>query len=98
MSVLKGMDNTNINVYRVFNEFTKEFEYLTLSDTWKVYLIEPLSTGTIGAVNAEVPPGISAFVNMMSSAHPLPEHNSTHHLETIQDPNMHRHTPIISPH
>ena len=79
MSVLKGMDNTNINVYRVFNEFTKEFEYLTLSDTWKVYLIEPLSTGTIGAVNAEVPPGISAFVSIMSSAHPLPEHNSTHH-------------------
>ncbi|CAG2235352.1 beta,beta-carotene 15,15'-dioxygenase-like [Mytilus galloprovincialis] len=79
LGILKGMDNMNINVYRFFNSGTGQYEYATLSDTWKMYQIDPLTVGTISPVNAMKPSVPQDFVSLMSSAHPVPEYGTGHH-------------------
>ncbi|XP_071164181.1 retinoid isomerohydrolase-like [Mytilus edulis] len=80
ISVLNGFDNTNINVYRLFNEEKKSYEYIALTDAWKVYQFEPTSINTIGDIDPPNPRGTYiGFIDTMSSAHPVPEYNSSYH-------------------
>lgn len=79
MSLLKGMDNMNINVYRFFNAGRNQFEYVTLSDAWKLYQIDPLTVGTIAPIDAEKPTSADGFISLMSTAHPVAEYKTGHH-------------------
>lgn len=79
LSLLKGMDNMNVNVYSFSNSDLGISEYVTLSDAWKLYQIDPLTVDTIGPVNAEKPSSTEGFISLMSSAHPVAEFRTGHH-------------------
>lgn len=79
-AVLRGFDNTNVNVYRIHDSEKHEQEYIALTDAWKIYKFEPSSLHTIGPVLPPKPSGTKiGFIDQMSSAHPLPEFNTTNH-------------------
>ena len=67
-----GMDNMNINIYN----FTDGC--VILSDTWKSYAIDCETLDTIKPVSPPFHNGV-AYVNQMSSAHPIPEVGTTNH-------------------
>ena len=83
-ALLHGLDNMNVNVYR-FPCAGGGHDYVALSDYWKAYEFSPhdLSTGpsVVGALRGleGVVESVS-FLDLLSSAHPLPEVGTEHHL------------------
>lgn len=73
----RGIDNMNVNVYRLKNNQTGNDDFVALNDFWKIYQFDPISLSTIKSVTAAIPHGKHsggfAFLNLLSSAHPLPE-------------------------
>lgn len=79
-AALRGFDNTNVNVYNIYDPEKKSLEFMALTDAWKIYKFEPLSLNTIGPVLPPKPSGTKiGFIDQMSTAHPLPEFNTTNH-------------------
>nr|KAG5708348.1 hypothetical protein BaRGS_034379 [Batillaria attramentaria] len=83
-ALYNGIDNMNVNVYR-FTSASGGYDYVALSDFWNSYQISPtnLSTGSLMAASLRNPDGSSlggGFLNLLSSAHPLPEPGTDNHL------------------
>ncbi|WAQ93715.1 CCD8A-like protein [Mya arenaria] len=83
-ALTRGIDNMNVNIYR-FERNESKYDYVVLNDFWKAYTIDPLSLETKSSVTAKVPyiketsPRFG-FLNLLSSAHPLPEEGTSSHL------------------
>ena len=79
----KGMDNMNVNVYRLTSD-QGGHDYVVLNDYTKSYVISPrdLSTGPTvsGSVQGSTQVG---FMDMLSTAHLLPEVGTGHHLSFV---------------
>ncbi|XP_076439752.1 retinoid isomerohydrolase-like [Babylonia areolata] len=89
-ALLRGLDNMNVNVYSFPGDDRGEQDYVALSDYWKAYRFSPLDLSTGRSVTGvvegrgegkvgEVVSGAS-FLDLLSSAHPLPEPGTGHHL------------------
>lgn len=82
----RGIDNMNVNVYGIQDENTGKRDYIAVNDFWKVYTFNATNLTTFGPVTADVPKNAQnseqsfAFLNFLSSAHPLPESETTHHI------------------
>ena len=82
----RGIDNMNVNVYGITDQDTGKTDYIAVNDFWKVYTFNATSLTTFGPVTAKVPSsekhdtGEFAFLNFLSSAHPLPESDSPSHV------------------
>lgn len=74
------MDNTNVNVYRIYNKTIRNFEYMTLNDIWKVYQIDSRSLATMSAIVPEVRFNKLVFVTVTSSAHPVKEYGKENYI------------------
>ena len=74
-ALVRGIDNMNVNIYRFFNQKADIYEYVVLSDFWKIYQVNPHGLETIKSVTADLPhkgqSGMFAFLSFLSSAHPL---------------------------
>lgn len=70
---IRNMDNTNVNIYRIFNAETDQFEYMALNDIWKVYQFNPRNLITMGPVTPDVDINKLVYVTITSSAHPVKE-------------------------
>ncbi|XP_046566151.1 beta,beta-carotene 15,15'-dioxygenase-like [Haliotis rubra] len=85
-TLVRGIDNMNVNIYAYTDEDRNLTQYVALSDFWKYYVFYPRDLSTGGAVTAEVSSsssgsfGMLAFLNLLSSAHPLPEPGTKHHV------------------
>lgn len=85
-SLARGIDNMNVNVYGIHDSDTGKTEYIAVNDFWKVYTFNATNLKTLGDVTAKVPSkkktpsGSFAFLNFLSSAHPLPEPETKNHL------------------
>ncbi|KAL5005772.1 hypothetical protein ScPMuIL_016930 [Solemya velum] len=92
-SLVRGIDNMNVNVYQFKNESTSE--YFVFSDYWKMYEINGINLATKRSVTPPVPaPSIGTkwhpaappmgggfgFLSFLSSAHPLPEYGTSNFL------------------
>ena len=86
-ALARGIDNMNVNVYSMFNSNEQRYQYVALNDFWKVYEIFPNNLTTIGHVTAPIPKGHAsgsfAFLSFLSSAHPLPEANTSNHFTFV---------------
>ena len=86
-ALARGIDNMNVNVYSLYNSNEQRIHYVALNDFWKVYEINPNNLTTLGHVTAPVPKGHAsgsfAFLSFLSSAHPLPEVNTTNHFTFV---------------
>lgn len=76
-AIYHGIDNMNANVVRLPRD-DGGYDYLALSDFWKVYEIFPDRLGTGTAVTSPLKGSHGTllnnlFLNLLSSAHPLPE-------------------------
>ena len=77
-ALTRGIDNMNVNIYSFTGDSVNDGRFVLLNDFWKVYEFDPLTLETKRSVTAEVPHKKGskdqfAFLNMLSSAHPLPE-------------------------
>ncbi|XP_021340430.1 beta,beta-carotene 15,15'-dioxygenase-like [Mizuhopecten yessoensis] len=83
LALWRGMDNMNVNVYRFPSEKSKQGHFISITDIWNHYEIDPLSLETIRYQHPTVPStgGIAGFLYTegMSTAHPLPEHGTSNH-------------------
>jgi hypothetical protein len=48
------MDNTNVNIIRVYIKQIQKYEYMTMNDIWKVYTVDGNSLDTLFAISPEV--------------------------------------------
>ena len=83
-ALARGIDNMNVNVYKLHDVERNVSEYIALNDFWKVYKFNPSNLSTDGAVTADIPSkntpvGKFAFLSFLSSAHPLPEPGTNNH-------------------
>jgi hypothetical protein len=66
-ALVRGIDNMNVNIYRFFNQKADIYEYVVLSDFWKIYQVNPHGLETIKSVTAELPhkgqSGMFAFLS-----------------------------------
>lgn len=82
----RGIDNMNVNVYGIKDGSTGKTDYIAVNDFWKVYTFNATNLTTFGPVTAKVPnrdktpTGSFAFLNFLSSAHPLPESDTSNHV------------------
>ncbi|XP_046347129.2 carotenoid isomerooxygenase-like [Haliotis rufescens] len=84
-ALVRGIDNMNVNIYAFTDNKRNLTEYVALSDFWKYYVFYPRDLSTGGAVSAHVSTsssgfGLLGFLNLLSSAHPLPEPGTGHHI------------------
>lgn len=80
LSLSHGLDNMNINVYNYSGDC------VTLSDTWKLYVVDCYTLDTIRHSMPNIP-GVETgfpFVSVMSVAHPVREYGTNHHLTILQ--------------
>jgi hypothetical protein len=40
-ALVRGIDNMNVNINRFFNQKAGIYEYVVLSDFWKIYQVNP---------------------------------------------------------
>ncbi|KAH9489368.1 hypothetical protein Btru_056478 [Bulinus truncatus] len=85
--LLRGLDNMNVNIYAFRNPRNGQMEYAALSDFWLLYKIGIENLATEHRVNPRVSNGNeyswlqgTAFLDLLSSAHPLPEPGTNNHL------------------
>ncbi|GFO04939.1 beta,beta-carotene 15,15'-monooxygenase [Plakobranchus ocellatus] len=87
--LIRGIDNMNVNIYAFKNVETKNIEFAALSDFWISYKVSVLDLSTEYRVvpklehsqKSGLPElGGIAFLNLLSSAHPLPEPGTENHL------------------
>ncbi|XP_012943603.1 beta,beta-carotene 15,15'-dioxygenase-like [Aplysia californica] len=86
--LLRGIDNMNINIFRFPHPKKKRHEYAALSDFWISYKIDidDLSTKRrVVPVIKKTPKSATAlqgsgFLNLLSSAHPVPEPGTNNYL------------------
>ncbi|XP_050418492.2 beta,beta-carotene 15,15'-dioxygenase-like [Patella vulgata] len=83
-ALVRGIDNMNVNVYKFFNEKENISEYVALNDFWKIYQISPRDLSTKAAIVPQVGEyslgGQLGFLDLLSSAHPLPEPGTNNHI------------------
>ncbi|ESO86260.1 hypothetical protein LOTGIDRAFT_167306 [Lottia gigantea] len=83
-ALMRGIDNMNVNVYKFYNEERNSSEYVALNDFWKIYEISPWDLTTLGAVTPHIGErslgGSFGFLDLLSSAHPLPEPGTRNHI------------------
>ncbi|OWF36515.1 Retinoid isomerohydrolase [Mizuhopecten yessoensis] len=83
LALWRNMDNMNVNIYRFPSEKSHRGDFVSLTDVWDNYEIDPSSLGTIGYQHPTVPStgGINSFIfrNIMSTPHPLPEYGTSNH-------------------
>lgn len=86
-ALVRGIDNMNVNVYKF-----GENDVAVLNDFWKVYTIDPTSLQTRSSITASIhvpkSPSAFTFLNFISSAHPLPEMGTPHHLSYLSSVNI----------
>ncbi|GFN92086.1 beta,beta-carotene 15,15'-monooxygenase [Plakobranchus ocellatus] len=86
--LMNGIDNMNINVYAFKHPKNKKIEYAVLSDFWILYKISLPKLSTKHRVVPRMKQaqhyiagvGGLGFLNLLSSAHPLPEPGTDNHL------------------
>lgn len=83
-ALVNGLDNMNVNVYRLPSA-AGGHDYVALSDYWKAYTFFPrdLRTGPSVVATLQGTGGdlaSASFLDLLSSAHPLPEGGTEHHL------------------
>ncbi|KAK7109885.1 uncharacterized protein [Littorina saxatilis] len=83
-ALMHGIDNMNVNVYR-FPGTDGGHDYVALSDYWKAYQFSPHDLSTGASVTGTLHGGEggmknAGFLELLSSAHPLPEAGTKHHL------------------
>ncbi|XP_055886553.1 apocarotenoid-15,15'-oxygenase-like [Biomphalaria glabrata] len=87
LCLIRGVDNMNVNIYEFRNSNNGKTEYAAMTDVWSVYKIglENLTTEykaspklTSNKNNAWVLG--KAFLDLLSSAHPLPEPGTQNYL------------------
>ena len=82
LSLINGIDNTNINIARVANDT----EFIAMSDFWRHYKLDMATLSKTRQVNPEVP-GVdidtSSLFPTPSTAHPLPEYGSPYHITYV---------------
>ena len=79
-SFINGMDNTNVNIIRVYNKQIQKYEYMTMNDIWKVYKVDGNSLNTLFAISPEVKLDKLVYVAAMSSAHPAKEYGKENYI------------------
>lgn len=86
-ALLRGIDNMNVNVYKF-----GENDVAVLNDFWKIYTIDPTSLKTRTSITPSIhvpkSPSAFTFLNFISSAHPLPEMGTPHHLSYLSSVNI----------
>ncbi|KAL8620512.1 hypothetical protein ACOMHN_029548 [Nucella lapillus] len=92
VALVRGLDNMNVNVYSWPSDGGGQ-DYVALSDYWKTYQFSPRDLSTGRSVTAVVE-GVDgsfygdSFLDLLSSAHPLPEVDTGHHLTFLSSVSM----------
>ena len=89
--LMRGIDNMNVNIYAFKNPKTKKTEFAVLSDFWIIYKISLQKLSTKHRVVPRIKKahhsvasfGGLGFLNLLSSAHPLPEPGTNNHLNFL---------------
>ncbi|KAJ8303772.1 hypothetical protein KUTeg_018695 [Tegillarca granosa] len=90
VALSRGVDNMNVNILRFYNESNGKFDYVTVSDIWKIYVVDPLSLTTKRSVTANIPKGHQytgsvKLYTTLSTAHPLPEPGTKYHITYVSE-------------
>ncbi|RUS71169.1 hypothetical protein EGW08_021069, partial [Elysia chlorotica] len=89
--LMRGIDNMNVNIYAFKNPKNKNTEYAVLSDFWIIYKVSLQKLSTKHRVVPRIKKGSHSvasmgglgFLNLLSSAHPLPEPGTDNHLNFL---------------
>ncbi|GAB1605602.1 beta-carotene 15,15' [Argonauta hians] len=81
-SLINGLDNMNVNIYSYKKAGNPDGSgCFALSDYWKMYEFNCTTLQTMSAFEAPIPHKSSlGFLNLISTAHPLPEHGTNNSL------------------
>ncbi|XP_063420661.1 beta,beta-carotene 15,15'-dioxygenase-like [Mytilus trossulus] len=72
-SIKNNMENLNVNVYRVRNSKTGQYEYMSVNDVWNVYQIEEETLQTLKLIAPPMKSSSHVYIPGFSSAHPIKE-------------------------
>ncbi|CAG2221024.1 BCDO1 [Mytilus edulis] len=72
-SLKNNMENLNVNVYRIRNSKTGQYEYMSVNDVWNVYQIEKDTLQTVNLIAPPMKSSSHVYIPGFSSAHPIKE-------------------------
>ena len=86
LAYIRGVDNTNVNVYKFGNSSVGE-DYATLTDAWALNTIDPDTLHVLSRIKPPIPGGfiLDPYIISLSTSHPLPEYGTSNYITFVVD-------------